>query len=205
MTVTADAPQRLEALEVRQSFIVQAPAGSGKTELLTQRYLALLSTVHWPEEIIAITFTRKAASEMRHRILQALQKAQQGTPPTSNHHEQTHGLAQGALKHSHKKGWHLLKNPQRLSIYTIDALCAQLVHHMPILSRFGVQPRVTEDPKLHYEQAVTHLLASLEKQAPWSEAMATLYRHLDNNEGSLYSLLMDMLAHREQWLPHTLH
>src|SRR3954468_7903565 len=111
----ADAADRERALDPRSSFIVQAPAGSGKTELLIQRVLRLLAGVERPEEILAITFTRKAAAEMRRRVLEALHAARAGVdPPEAPHKRLTFALAKAALARDRERGWRLLENPARL-------------------------------------------------------------------------------------------
>ena len=132
-----DQAARERALNANTSFIVQAPAGSGKTELLTQRFLVLLSRVEYPEQIIALTFTRKAASEMRARIIKALQLAVSTEAPKSQHQQLTWRLAKRALEKNNILQWNLLANPNRLRIQTIDSMCASLSKQMPLLSGFG--------------------------------------------------------------------
>src|SRR5260370_11616062 len=83
----ADSAARERALDTPTSFIVQAPAGSGKTELLIQRYLKLLAMVDSPEAIVAITFTRKADGDMRERFFEALLTSKGGIATTTEYDE----------------------------------------------------------------------------------------------------------------------
>ncbi|MCF8178346.1 MAG: UvrD-helicase domain-containing protein, partial [Sulfuritalea sp.] len=197
-----DDSNRRRALEL-ESFIVEAPAGAGKTELLTQRYLRLLATVDEPEEIIAITFTNKAAGEMRQRIQDSLALAREGRMPEAAHKRITFDLARAALERSGELNWHIEAQPGRLRLTTIDALCAGLARQMPLLSRFGTQPAVAEDAKRHYEEAarraLEHLEGCSEGEREHADAVASALAHLDNDVARLARLLAEMLARREQW------
>jgi len=197
-----DAEQRSAALDPARSFIVQAPAGSGKTELLIQRCLALLDTVQAPEEVVAITFTRKAAGEMRTRIMQALHRAAEEETPRAEHERTTLELAGRVLARSRSLGWELEWSPARLRIQTIDSLCSGLVSRMPLLSRLGGQGRISESPEDLYLQAAQATVAELGPGSPWSAAVQTLVRHLDNDLDRTCRLIAGMLPQREQWLRH---
>ena len=116
-----DAAERAAALDPARSFIVQAPAGSGKTELLIQRYLRLLATVDDPEQVVAITFTRKAAAEMRRRVQQALRMAAAGASAASAHGGATLALARAVIERDRAREWSLVTQPQRLRVDTLDA------------------------------------------------------------------------------------
>ena len=197
-----DAVARDKALQVDASFIVQAPAGSGKTELLIRRYLTLLSTVETPEEIIAITFTIKAASEMRHRVLRAIEGAQ-NTPPTSSFELQTWKIASKAWRRSIELNWQLEKNPARLRILTIDALSLSLVRRMPGLSGFASAPKITSDAAPLYRDAARLVLQQLAMEGgAWAQEIGILLRHLDNQVTRAIELLANMLQRRDLWLRH---
>ena len=196
-----DVAARTLALDVGRSFIVQAPAGSGKTELLIQRFLALLARVSWPEEVVAITFTRKAAAEMRTRVLEALNDARAGAVTPSQHARVTLELARGVLTADAQRSWGLTINPARLRIQTIDSLCHSLVAQMPLLSRLGSMPVAEEDADEVYREAARETLAQLEEPA-WSTQVAALLRHLDNDTLRAEALLARLLARRDQWLRH---
>ncbi|MCH9755696.1 MAG: UvrD-helicase domain-containing protein [Gammaproteobacteria bacterium] len=178
----SDEQARKEAIDPSLSAIVQAPAGSGKTEILTQRFLRLLLTVDSPEQVVALTFTRKAAFEMQARILKTLQ------------------TNQAVLTRDKALDWQLLNNPNRLRVTTLDSLCQSLTQAMPLQDKHVPYATVTDTPnKLYWKAAracINHALATPDYQ----KAITVLLEHLDNRTDTLLSLLTEQLAKRDQWL-----
>ena len=198
----SDAEARGTALAPERSFIVQAPAGSGKTELLTQRILALLAVVEEPEQILAITFTNKAAAEMRERLIKQLHQAETlSTPPAADHERQTWQLARSALARNQEQRWGLLEQPHRLHLLTIDAFCASLIRRSPLAAGVGGAPEIEDQPQDLYQQAVRETLQRLEDNAdPLTEDIQFVLGHLHNHYQRLEELLVALLGRREQWL-----
>jgi ATP-dependent exoDNAse (exonuclease V) beta subunit len=195
-----DAAERLEALDPLRSFCVTAPAGSGKTELLIQRYLTLLARVEQPQEVLAITFTRKAAAEMRSRISEALASAAAETEPAGDHAAHTWSLARQVLAVDARRNWQLRLNPTQMNIKTIDSFCGTLTRQMPVLSRFGGPIAAVDDAYPYYREATRMLLDDLEEGGAAAADLAELLLHFDNNWSRLEDLLVRMLACRDQWL-----
>ena len=205
-----DGAQRAAALDTSRSFIVQAPAGSGKTGLLTQRYLALLSRSPRPEDVLAITFTRKAAAEMRERVLAAIVAA--NTLPAGGeclddcepHQRLTLELALAVCATDRRLGWRIQELPSRLKITTIDGLCRSLSSQMPWLSGFGGAMVPSDNADDLYAQVARQLVEMLE-EPQWSAPIARLLEHLDNDLQRFSRMLVQMLARRDQWLRFLLH
>ena len=196
-----DHQARHAALDTSRSVLVQAPAGAGKTNLLTQRFLALLAQVEQPEQILAITFTRAATAEMRNRILHTLTAAQAAPHPQPGEREEM-VLARAALRQSVALGWCLLEQPHRLRIETIDSLCLRLAHAQPLLARLGGSLSPSDNAESLYSTAARRTIALLgSPQAPeLADALEHLLLRRDNNLPDLQRLLSQMLARRDAWL-----
>src|SRR5262245_47348361 len=70
-----DGAARRHAVDPSMNVVLEASAGTGKTRVLVERYVNLLRAGVEPGHILAITFTRKAAAEMRQRIIDRLKEA----------------------------------------------------------------------------------------------------------------------------------
>ena len=109
-----DATDRADAVDPRLNIVLEASAGTGKTRVLVDRYVNLVRAGVEPRHILAITFTRKAAAEMRERILATLARvAEEG------------GIDQ--------RRWRTLREHlSEIAISTIDAFCLSLLREFPL-------------------------------------------------------------------------
>lgn len=199
-----DAAERALALDITQSFLVEAPAGSGKTGLLIQRFLKLLAsdTVEDPRQVLAITFTKKATAEMRDRVLTQLTAASSGAPPqTATPFEVgLNELATAVLARDAQLGWNLLDNPARLNIRTIDSLSNEIASALPILSGSSGAQSPTEDASALFAEAALQTLQLLGgEDTALSDALELLLLHRDGNLDNCKDLIARMLATRDQW------
>jgi len=201
--IPIDAPARLQAQDITSSYVVQAPAGSGKTELLSLRFLHLLAICEKPEEVLAITFTRKAANEMANRILNTLDtaaKLQTNAKFGTKLEEERFSAAIKVLEKDARLGWDLLKSPTRLRIQTIDSFCLYLASRLPVLSGFGANIHISDRPEEYYQHAIDRFLDLLNKDLPVSPAIGRLLLQLDNNIARVSKLLIELLKKRDQWI-----
>lgn len=198
----SDDHARQQAIDPNNSFIVSAPAGSGKTGLITKRLLRLLTTVENPEEILCITFTRKAASEMRHRVHSALLFASENPRPRDDFEAGIWDLATAALARNEQRQWNLLELPYRMRIKTIDSFCHYIAKQFMFENGAGGLPDQSEHPQTLYHLAARELLGHIESNNAKGEALSTVVRHMGNNLSRCENLFANMLNKREQWLPH---
>jgi ATP-dependent helicase/nuclease subunit A len=201
-----DQRQREQALDPSRSVLVQAPAGSGKTDLLTRRFLRLLAEIDSPDQVVAITFTIAAAAEMRNRILHELEQATaRGDTPRPGEDEDDEFpmamLAARAMARSRTLGWDLLELPGQLRISTIDSFCRELALQQPLLSGLGGGMEIAEQPSDLYRRAARRSLEKIDgTDAQLTSAIASLLLWRDNNWQDLEDQLVTMLEQRDRWM-----
>ncbi len=109
-----DASARRNAVDPSHNIVLEASAGTGKTRVLVERYVNLLRAGVEPDHILAITFTRKAAAEMRQRIIERLKEASR-------------------LSEFDAARWRDLKERiGDIAVSTIDAFCLSLLREFPL-------------------------------------------------------------------------
>jgi len=193
-----DSSARRHAVHDLASVLVQAPAGSGKTTLLTQRYLRLLATVDRPERILALTFTRKAADEMRQRVIDALGLAALPVDsPRGN--ADTRALAIAARDHLRSLSIDVEQHPSRLRIETIDSFNAWLAAQLPIASGAGGRLNLLDDPQPSYHEAARRALEHTAAD-PFGAAVERTLAVGDQRWRQLAGMIAEMLGSRDRWL-----
>lgn len=141
--------QRLAITRQDRALLVEAGAGTGKTWVLVQRFLHLLDChPDWPlGGIIAVTFTEKAAREMRNRIRRGIEERAADAPPDSHWQERRRSLEQ-------------------LAVSTIHGLCARILRENAIAA--GIDPQFgvldEQEADLLKREALTQTIASLAQE-----------------------------------------
>ena len=166
------------------------------------RFLKLLAISSQPEEVVAITFTKKAASEMRDRIIKILTwcrdldgaKAQRFSIKATRLK-----IGQSVLERDQSENWRLLESPGRLRVQTIDSFCLYLAKQLPTLSQIGGSPNVTEDIEVCCKEAINTTLSHLESGTELARHIEIVLKHLDNDLASVENQLLRMLKRRDQW------
>lgn len=197
----ADQASRDRALSVGESFHLEAPAGSGKTSVLLARFLALLAQVKEPEELLALTFTRKAAGELRTRVMQLLWAPPDSGPASSPLDQQLAALAEQVFRR-HGDAAALKLTPERLPIMTFHSFCAQLLRLAPQEAGVPLDFQLLEERESLWvkQEALEELRRRLAARPAHDEVRQALVRRLvrlNNDWPRLARELRGLLARRD--------
>jgi len=182
-------------------FHLEAPAGSGKTSVLLARFLTLLARVDAPEEILALTFTRKAAGELRARVMALLWERRDPKPDASPLELRLRELA-AAVFRRHGSEAQLKLTPERLPIMTFHGFCAQLLKLAPQEAGVPLSFALLEEDESRWlkGEALDEMRRRLNRRAPRDPVRQVLIRRLlrlNNDWRRLAQELSGLLSRRD--------
>ncbi|MHB8069624.1 MAG: UvrD-helicase domain-containing protein [Desulfobaccales bacterium] len=198
-----DQAARDGALSPQGSFHLEAPAGSGKTSVLLARFLTLLARVDAPEAMLALTFTRKAAGELRSRVMDLLWRRRDPDPAAPPWERRLQELAEKVFRHfSGQKNLQELLAPERLPIMTFHSFCAQLLRYAPQEAGVPLEFRLLEEDEARWLQQealeeVRRRLAARSSQDAARQALVRRLVRLNNSWPRLAQELRDLLGRRD--------
>ena len=201
MNNPSDEKDRIKALNPEKSFMVVAPAGSGKTRLLVKRILVLLALVDNPEQVLAITFTRKAAREMSERVFEILEIARGDILNETTVDSELLVLAYPVVRRNEEKNWNIFDNQNRLRIQTIDSFCRNITNQYALETELSAVLEPVDNSEIMYSDASLALLKGIEENYPHNRALRVLLEYLGNDTELCVKLFTTLLSKREQWLP----
>ena len=198
-----DQAARDRALSPDNSFHLEAPAGSGKTSVLLARFLTLLARVETPESLLALTFTRKAAGELRKRVMELIWQRQEPDPSTPDWERRLLDLAQQVFRHYDRPQGTLqeLLAPERLPVMTFHSFCAQLLRYAPQEAGVDLEFRLLEEDEARWlkKEALEEFrrrLAARSAPDPARQALLRRLVRLNNSWPHLAGELQDLLGRR---------
>lgn len=199
-----DQDARDRALNPQESFHLEAPAGSGKTSVLLARFLTLLARVDAPEELLALTFTRKAAGELKARLMRLLRPGAELQPDPSPMDRLLADLAQQVFRHFARKNLPLQEvlAPERLPILTFHGYCARLLPLAPHEAGVPLDFSLVEEQDAEWlkQEALEELrrrLAARPSTDPVRQALVNRLVRLNNNWSRLAGELRTLLERRD--------
>jgi len=194
----------LDALDPRRSVVVEACAGSGKTWLLASRIVRLLLEGSAPGDILAITFTRKAAREIEERVMGWLRDLAAMPDAEAAQFLTERGMTAdaGLLRRARGLYERVADAQPPLSVHTFHGWFLQLIAAAPLVSGLAGSSLVESTGRL-LEELWQNFAAEL--QADPEGELAGHFTALLQSAGldSTRSLLMRLVARRAEWLAYT--
>ncbi len=193
--------RQIEAARPSVSTWLSANAGSGKTRVLTDRVARLLLDGVSPENILCLTYTKAAATEMQNRLFKVLGAWAMRDDGDLKTDLQVLGLTKDldetALRHARTLFAKAIETPGGLKIQTIHSFCASILRRFPLEA--GISPQFSEADERSILILVRDILESMAKSVDLETVMAGVAQY--SSDVSIDAMLKNILSNRHRFYP----